>query len=292
MIINWGINYTGIPGANAKTWIICQSSAPTWWWDSLWETGTSVQMGAISFSIWNHIRPFNDDYNLYFSDNTTIYHGWTLKFWKAWFNLATSPVQFDAKGARFWYMNDTAFSGAWVGINGWMLVIGNHTSSAYNKIMIFASGTTSTNTSNYEILWNKSLLVWSYNHWYIYFAGNGSEKWVWINTQDVTNAALTVNGWVKIWYGCISKTCSGGNVGTIVYYETKDAYNNNLGHYAWCKSYWTQNGRQTYAWVELDFGNWSIISWTTLPTPTCNAIMPINSSTYQTEMAMWWLAQN
>ena len=276
-------------------WIQCtydawSSTSPSWWGDSLWETGTAVPNGAFSLTIWNHIRPFNDDYNLYFSDNTTIYHGWTLKFWKAWFNLASSPVQFDAKGARFWYMNDSAFSGAWVGINGWMLVIGNNSNSAYNKIMIFASGTTSTNESNYEILSNKALLVWSYNHWYIYFHNNQNK--VWINTTDVTNAALTVNGWLKIWYGCISKTCSSGNVGTIVYYETKDAYNNNLGHYAWCKSYWTQNNRQTYAWVELDFGNWSIISWTTLPTPTCNSIMPISSDMYQGEMAMQWLTQH
>lgn len=260
--------YIAATANNPNGSIVCNYDAEGWsWGDSLWITGTSVPTGPnTSYNIWNHIRPFNDNYNLYFSDNTTFYHGWTVKFQKAWFNAASSPVQFDAKGARFWFMGENAYSGAWVGINGWMLVLWQNGCND-NKISIFASGVLQ--SANYEILWSNRLFVWVQDKWYIYFSDSATKKSVWINTTSTDYATLTVNGWIKIWNNCESNTCNANNVWRIIYYETGD-----VGLFVGCKKKSsTEYGRYRLDGSQIASGN--------IPNNAlCNVQVPYSTAQY------------
>lgn len=143
------------------------------WKDSLWASMLTPTKGT------NRIFLANPTTN----NPAVIRHGNKLLILKSWLDLASSPVEFNAKWAKFGNVSiDRNFrtydnSAAWVSI-AWQLILGNIYSDNY--LYLYASGNAGSSNAHYEISANKELSVWINSGAFLYFqsyTGNNSSNY-------------------------------------------------------------------------------------------------------------------
>lgn len=226
-----------------------------WWGDSLWKTWT-LNTTNLEVIIPNY--PTSSGMYLAGKSGTwyTIRHPGYLKIQKEWLNLASSPVEFNAKWAKFGYVSiardfssfDSRTAGsasvttmdwAWVSI-AWQLIVWNTASNNY--IYMFATWNAGANNRHYEIKANKELVVWVNSWSYIYFQSytwnsstyNYKNYRVWINTPE-PKATLDINWSIRInanW-NCFPP-CDQSSAGAIIYLQGADTFYG-------CKSDWKRH---------------------------------------------------
>lgn len=241
----------------SSTW--CHIECTATWWSSDWYWKISTDSAGGTTKKYLAIKDASVTW-LYLDNNKWIYHDGKLLIRKKWIiTEASNEIWFDAKWLRIWNYGKSLFTGAWLSV-GWKVVMWTLWCSA-NSISIFATWAGQDNTSHYEILWKDRLLVWTHNHWYIFFRNNNK---VGINKTDPM-VTLSVDGWIQVGGSC-DRLCNANTVWTITYYEEGTVW-----HFAWCK----KTANNTYKWVQLD--------WTTtltVPSATCNPRVPYNANEY------------
>ena len=235
---------------NKDVWLDCTYDITSSWWDSLWTWWITARANGNKSSVnRKYITPktstSDEIVDLYFNSGTVIRHGWQIIIQKSWLNLASSPVMFDAKWARFgailsarepWF--------AWVSI-AWELLIWNNWNQD-NYVRVFSTWSYADGTKHAEMRASNELAVWIMDWAFIYFMNdpsansNSVRKYrVWIN-NDEPQATLDVAWSIRVQDNqCAPSECNSDTVWSITFYNNK---------FYWCKKV----SGSTYHWYEFN----------------------------------------